>query len=96
MTSYKEALQKVLKTSKKNKVKKYTKDLNNEVLAENIKAKRNNPFYNNSLLDGFAFKSSDTVKNSFFKINGELAVGEKKTIQYHKNTCYRISTGGKL
>jgi molybdopterin molybdotransferase len=96
MTSYKEALQKVLKTSKKNKVKKYTKDLNNEVLAENIKAKRNNPFYNNSLLDGFAFKSSDTVKNSFFKINGELAVGEKKTIQYAKNTCYRISTGGKI
>lgn len=96
MTSYKEALQKVLKTSKKNKVKIYTKDLNNEVLAENIKAKRNNPFYNNSLLDGFAFKSSDTVKNSFFKINGELAVGEKKTIQYVKNTCYRISTGGKI
>ena len=96
MTSYKEALQKVLKTSKKNKVKKYTKDLNNEVLAENIKAKRNNPFYNNSLLDGFAFKSSDTVRNSFFKIKGELAVGEKKTIQYVKNTCYRISTGGKI
>ena len=96
MTSYKEALKKVLKTSKKNKVKIYTKYLNNEVLAENIKAKRNNPFYNNSLLDGFAFKSSDTVKNSFFKINGELAVGEKKAIQYDKNTCYRISTGGKI
>lgn len=96
MTTYKEALQKVLKTSKKNKIKKKIKNLNNEILAENIKAKRNNPFYNNSLLDGFVFKSSDTVKNRFFKINGELAVGEKKLIRYAKNTCYRVSTGGKI
>ena len=78
MTSYKEALQKVLKTSKKNKVKIYTKDLNNEVLAENIKAKRNNPFYNNSLLDGFAFKSSDTLKNSFLKLMESLQLEKKK------------------
>ena len=40
MTSYKEALQKVLKTSKKNKVKIYTKDLNNEVLAEISKQRK--------------------------------------------------------
>ena len=96
MTSYKEALQKVLKVSKKNKKKQIANTLNNEVLAENITAKRNNPYYNNSLLDGFAFKSSDTSKNSFFKICGELAVGENKKINYIKNHCYRISTGGKI
>jgi len=96
MTSYKEALQKVLKVSKKNKKKQTTNTLKNEVLAENITAKRNNPYYNNSLLDGFAFKSSDTSKNSLFKICGELAVGENKNIKYIKNHCYRISTGGKI
>ena len=96
MTSYKEALKKVLKVSKKIKKKEYIKNLQNETLCEDIKAKRDNPSFNNSLLDGFAFKSQDTKKNIFFKINGELAVGENKHIPYIKNTCYRISTGGKI
>jgi len=96
MTSYKEALQKVLKVVKKNKKKETVKKLKSETLCEDIKAKRDNPSFNNSLLDGYAFKSSDTKKNFFFKINGELAVGENKKIKYIKNSCYRISTGGKI
>jgi len=96
MTSYKEALHKVLKVSKANKKKEFIKNVKNETISENIYAKKDNPSFNNSLLDGFVFKSSDTKKNSHFKINGELAVGQNKKIKYVKNTCYRVSTGGKI
>lgn len=96
MTSYKEALHKVLKVSKIYKKKEIIKNLKNETLSENIYAKKDNPSFNNSLLDGFVFKSSDTKKNSHFKLNGELAVGQNKKIKYTKDTCYRVSTGGKI
>ena len=96
MTSYKEALQKVLKVSKIFKKKEIIKNLKNETLSENIYAKKDNPSFNNSLLDGFVFKSSDTKNNTHFKLNGELAVGQNKEIKYVKNTCYRVSTGGKI
>ena len=96
MTSYKEALHKVLKVSKVNKKKEFIKNVKNETISENIYAKKDNPSFNNSLLDGFVFKSSDTKKNSHFKLNGELAVGQNKKIKHIKNTCYRVSTGGKI
>ena len=35
-------------------------------------------------------------KNKVFKIIGELAVGQNKKIKYKKNSCYRVSTGGKI
>lgn len=96
MTSYKEALNTVLKVLKNKKKVEIIQNLKNEILSENIYAKKDNPSFNNSLLDGFVFKSSDTRKNSHFKINGELAVGQNKKIKYIKNTCYRVSTGGKI
>ena len=96
MTSLKDALRKVLKNVKVKTQIKHIKNIKKGSLAEDIKSKRDNPYYNNSLLDGFAFRASDTKKNHSFKINGELAVGENKKIRYQKNTCYRISTGGKI
>jgi len=96
MTAYKDALSKVLKNVKTKTKYIHYQNLKGDILAEDIKSKKDNPYYNNSLLDGFAFKSHDTKKNLFFKINGALAVGENKAIQYEKNTCYRISTGGKI
>ena len=96
MLSYQEALNKVLKSAKTSKVKSNLNKIENSYLAGDIKAKKDNPYFNNSLLDGFAFKSSDTNKSQIFKIKGELAVGEQKQISYEKNTCYRISTGGKI
>ena len=95
MLSYQEALNKVLKSAKTSKIKSNLNKIENLYLASDIKAKKDNPYFNNSLLDGFAFKSSDTNKNQIFKIKDELAVGEQKHINYEKNTCYRISTGGK-
>ena len=96
MTSLKDALSKVLKNAKVKTHFTHIKNIKKGSLAEDIKSKRDNPYYNNSLLDGFVFKASDTKKNYSFKINGELAVGENKKIRYQKNTCYRISTGGKI
>ena len=96
MLSYQEALNKVLKSAKTSKIKSNLNKVENLYLASDIKAKKDNPYFNNSLLDGFAFKSSDTNKNQIFKIKDELAVGEQKHISYEKNTCYRISTGGKI
>ena len=96
MTSLKDALRKVLRNVKVKTQITDIKNIKNGSLAEDIKSKRDNPYYNNSLLDGFAFRASDTKKNYSFKINGELAVGENKKIRYQKNTCYRISTGGKI
>ena len=90
MTSYKEALNTVLKVSKNNKKVEIIKNLKNEILSENIYAKKDNPSFNNSLLDGFVFKSSDTRKNSHFKINGELAVGQNKKIKYIKLSLIHI------
>ena len=96
MLSYQEALNKVFKSAKNSKIKSNLNKIENSYLASDIKAKKDNPYFNNSLLDGFAFKSSDTNKNQIFKIKDELAVGEQKHISYEKNTCYRISTGGKI
>ncbi len=96
MTTYKEALNKILKSVIKKKTKLDNHLTKSSVLFKDLKAKRDNPAYNNSLLDGFAFKSSDTKKNKSFKIISELAVGEIKNIKYKKNHCYRISTGAKI
>ena len=46
MTSYKEALHKVLKVSKIYKKKEIIKNLKNETLSENIYAKKDNPSFN--------------------------------------------------
>ena len=84
MTTYKEALNKILKSVIKKKIKLENHLTKNSVLFKDLKAKRDNPTYNNSLLDGFAFKSSDTKKNKSFKIISKLAVGEIKNIKYKK------------
>ncbi|MEK9896379.1 MAG: molybdopterin molybdotransferase MoeA, partial [Burkholderiaceae bacterium] len=96
MTSYALALAKVI-SSAKNKVKKIKiQNAINHTVSQNIVAKKNNPSFNNSLLDGFVFKSSDTLRNKVFLISNVLSAGEKKKIKYKKNTCYQISTGGKI
>ena len=96
MTSYRDALKCVLKNVKKKVVQKNTQLTKNSFLAKNVYAKKYNPAYNNSLLDGFVFKSSDTKNNKAFNIIGEVAVGENKSIKYKKNSCYKVSTGGKI
>jgi molybdopterin molybdotransferase len=96
MTSYSKSLSCVLRSAKILKQKVPVSNSINHISSTDIKSKKNNPSFNNSLLDGFVFKSSDTKKNKVFKIIGELAVGQNKKIKYKKNSCYRVSTGGKI
>ena len=96
MLTYSAALKRVLNFArKKTSIVKVEKSLQH-VCVRNINSKKNNPFFNNSLLDGFAFKSSDTVSNKSFKILGATSAGQKNKIKYKKNCCYRISTGAKM
>ena len=96
MLTYSAALKRVLNFArKKTIIVKVEKSLQH-VCVRNINSKKNNPFFNNSLLDGFAFKSSDTVSNKSFKILGATSAGQKNKIKYKKNCCYRISTGAKI
>ena len=96
MLTYSAALKRVLHFArKKTSIVKVEKSLQH-VCVRNINSKKNNPFFNNSLLDGFAFKSSDTVSNKSFKILGATSAGQKNKIKYRKNCCYRISTGAKI
>ena len=96
MLTYSAALKRVLNFArKKTSIVKVEKSLQH-VCVRNINSKKNNPFFNNSLLDGFAFKSSDTVSNKSFKILGATSAGQKNKIKYKKNCCYKISTGAKI
>ena len=79
MLTYSAALKRVLNFArKKTSIVKVEKSLQH-VCVRNINSKKkNNPFFNNSLLDGFAFKSSDTVSNKSFKIFRRNFSGSKK------------------
>ena len=77
MLTYSAALKRVLNfVRKKTSIVKVEKSLQH-VCVRNINSKKITPFFNNSLLDGFAFKSSDTVSNKSFKILGATSAGQK-------------------
>ena len=62
MTSYSKSLSCVLRSAKILKQKVPVSNSINHISSTDIKSKKNNPSFNNSLLDGFVFKSSDTKK----------------------------------
>lgn len=64
------------------------------VLACDIKAQKNLPAFNNSALDGYAFKFSD--KNEPLHIKGTIFAGDKADYIIEKNECYKIMTGAKM
>ena len=56
------------------------------------------PFYNNSAMDGFAFRSGDTLnatteKPIRLKIKGTVKAGDTATDSLEKNEAYKIMTG---
>ena len=93
MISYKNAVKKILTYSKPRIISISISKSLNHIVAENIFCKRDNPNFNNSLLDGFAVKSSDVKKNKTLFILGKISAGEKRRIKYKKNNCYQIATG---
>lgn len=64
------------------------------VLACDIKAQKDLPAFNNSALDGYAFKFSD--KDEALSIKGVIFAGDKKDYTIAKNECYKIMTGAKM
>ena len=79
MTSYKEALNKILKVTKINKKKEFVKNLKNETLCENIYSKKDNPSYNNS----FILDNSTGWTHTYSAINGDIFVYTAKDATYN-------------
>lgn len=61
------------------------------VLANDIKATKDLPAYDNSALDGYAFCYDD--KDLALKIKGEIFAGDKNHYEISKGECYKIMTG---
>ena len=64
------------------------------VLAQNLSARKDLPAFDNSALDGYAFKFSD--KNEPLSVKGTIFAGDKKDYKISTNECYKIMTGAKM
>jgi molybdopterin molybdotransferase len=63
-------------------------------LAEDIKATKNNPSFDNSAMDGFAFKHSDNKKLKIIKV---IYAGDKfDEFDIKEDECIKITTGAKI
>lgn len=64
------------------------------VLAEDIIVQKNLPSFDNSAMDGFAFKYEDRGKN--LKIVSTIFAGDKPKAILKDNSCYKIMTGAQV
>ena len=64
------------------------------VLAQDLKACKDLPAFDNSALDGYAFKFSE--KDNALSVKGTIFAGDKKDYTIGKNECYKIMTGAKM
>lgn len=64
------------------------------VLAEDITCIKDLPSFNNSALDGYAIKYSDTGKKLFIKET--IFAGDKRESILDNNQCFKIMTGAKI
>ena len=64
------------------------------VLAQDLKACKDLPEYDNSALDGYAFKFAD--KDNPLSVKGTIFAGDKASYTIGKNECYKIMTGAKM
>lgn len=64
------------------------------VLAEDIVARKNLPAFDNSALDGYAFKFADAGMP--LKVCGSIFAGDKEPHECGKNECFKIMTGAKM
>jgi len=93
MISYKNAVKEILSSCRPKTITLPISKAINYIASKNVFSKRDNPSFDNSLLDGFAVKSTDVKKNKILVIVGKVSAGEKKKIKYKKNSCYQIATG---
>jgi len=65
----------------------------NRVLASDHKAKRTQPPFDSSAMDGYAIKFSDNKRGNCLKIIGQSAAGKGFEGTIHQGECVRIFTG---
>ncbi len=71
-------------------------DILNTVLAENIISQENIPNYDNSAMDGYAVKSTDTKKSILLKIIGEVKAGDIFFKKLKNGGAVKIMTGAPI
>lgn len=96
ITSFSEALEKSQNLLNKDNPKEYISILNSlkRVLAEPITCRKNLPAFNNSAMDGFAYKHKDSGKT--LKIKKTIFAGMSVEPCLGKDECYKIMTGAKV
>ena len=75
-----------------------TQDLSNcfgRVLAANLVSDNNIPAFNNSQVDGYAFRFSDFIEDKFYNVSQRIPAGSTSTA-LQPNTVARIFTGAEL
>ncbi len=96
IVGFNEALEKSQNLLKKDNPKEYISLFNalGRVLAEHITCKKSLPAFDNSAMDGFAFKHCDSDKT--LKIKATIYAGMNIEPCLEKNECYKIMTGAKV
>lgn len=64
------------------------------VIAKDILCKKNLPSFNNSALDGYAFRFSDIDERLYVK--GTIFAGDNVQANLDQHECYKIMTGAKI
>jgi len=64
------------------------------ILSKDIFCKKNMPSFNNSAMDGFAFKASDAGKK--LKVKSIIFAGDNTEITIENGECYKIMTGAMI
>ena len=72
----------------------FLNDALGRVLAEDIIVRKNVPSFNNSALDGFAFRYEDI--DDKLKVVATIYAGDEPKELLQKNECYKIMTGAKV
>ncbi len=72
----------------------FLNDALGRILAEDIKVRKNVPSFNNSALDGFAFRYEDI--DDKLKVVATIYAGDEPKELLQKNECYKIMTGAKV
>ncbi len=72
-------------------------DLNLEVLAEDVQAQKDIPFFSNSAMDGYALRSEDTrMAPVVLKVKGFIRAGDSSNMEVGKGEAAKIMTGAPL
>jgi len=93
---YTDAVKSSLENAKATEKKEYVslKDAIGRILSTNVICKKNMPSFNNSAMDGFAFKSSDAGKK--LQIKTVVFAGDNSSLIIENGECCKIMTGAMI